>query len=112
MIAWLSSVMLLSASARDGDRFAHAAQLERDVHERGARGAQDDTRPLVLLEVRRDDLDAVGARSEVGRLVAALRVGLDACGCTFVDSSTMRTVAPVTTASLRIDDRAAQRAEE
>ena len=65
---------------RDGHRLVHASDLERDVDQRGRRRAHEHTGPLGLLEVRGDDLDPVGARLEVGRLVAALGIGFEGAG--------------------------------
>ena len=63
-----------------GDRLVQAAQLEGDVHQRGARGAQHDTGPLELLEVLCDDLDTIRAGPDVRSLVAPLRVGFERAG--------------------------------
>ncbi len=97
--------------ARDGDRLVDAAELEGDVHERRAGGSHENARSLELLEVRRDDLDAIGSRSEVRRLIAALRIGLERSGHAgrVVDDENGGAWYDL---SLGIDDGTANRAQE
>ena len=95
----------------DGDDLVEAAELERNVHERRSGGAHQHARPLELLEVRRDDLDTIGPRSEVRRFIPAFRIRLERSRHTgrVIDDEYRRALNRLT---LRIDDCAADCSQE
>ncbi len=92
-------------------RLGHGAQLQLRVHVRRACRPQHDSCPLELLELGGCHLDAVAPRPQVGRLVAALRVGVhrarDARGLVH-DQDGRPGYGP----TLRIRDRPADRPQE
>ena len=96
-IAWLSSVMLFSASAVTVTVSVSAPSSS--VTSTSAVPAARRTTPVFsnFLKLGATDLDAVGPRLEVRGLVATLGIGVDARG-TPVSSSMMRTLARATTA--------------
>ena len=93
------------------DRFGPTAQLELGIDARGTRRPQEEPRPLVFLEVGGGDLDAVGAGLEVGGFEAPLSIRPHGArhARALVDDEHGGIL---DRGALRIDDRAADRAEE
>ena len=76
--AGLSSHDVVEGFGRDGHRLGHRAELEPGVDAGHAAGPHHHAGLLELLEGGGDDLDAIGAGSQVRRLEATLVVGVDA----------------------------------